>query len=574
LSRSRHADPARWRREFPLLSQRLDGQPLIYLDNAATTQKPRQVIDAVSRFYTHTNANVHRASHTLSARATHAFEEARLSVAQWLGVADPACLIWTRGTTEAINLVAQSWGRSQLRAGDLILLQQSNHHANIVPWQMVAAAVGARIEVIPLQPDGDLDLAAYRNLLQQGPRLIALSHVSNALGTRYPIESLCRLGREAGATLLVDGAQALPHFEVDLSRLGCDFYAFSGHKLFAPCGIGALWGRRELLDAMPPWQGGGEMIREVSFSTTRYADPPFRFEAGTPNIGGAIGLAAAIHYLRQQDRRAMAAHEQALLQRARECCAPLRGFRELPAGAERISLLSFELEGFHQQDVAHWLDRHAIAVRAGHHCAMPLMQALGVPGTLRASFAFYNRLEEAEQLAHCLDRLIQSQNSRVSLTRAETNGLPALLAAVYAASDWNGRYQALMRLGQNLPGLPAPLKQERYRLHGCESRVWLVPALDQQGRLACQADADARILRALLALLLEHVNGLAPSELLQADLTDLLDRLEIRRHLSPSRGNGVMAIIRAIEAFARDRNGQSHRPVSPGSVSWSHDESK
>lgn len=552
MSNSLHTDPLRWRRDFPLLSQRVHGRPLIYLDNAATTQKPRAVIDAVARFYKTANANVHRGSHALSAQATTAFEQARTTLAHWLGVADPACLIWTRGTTEAINLVAQSWGRSQLRPNDLILLQQSAHHANIVPWQILAETVGARIEVIPLQADGELDLDAYRQLLQQGPKLIALTHVSNALGTRYPIEQLCQLGRDAGATLLVDGAQALPHFDIDLSRLGCDFYAFSGHKLFAPSGIGALWGRRELLEQMPPWQAGGEMIREVSFSGTTYAELPFRFEAGTPNIEGVIGLAAAVEYLQRQDREAMERHEQALLQRARECCSSLKGFRELPSGRSRVSLLSFELDGFHQQDVAHWLDQHGIAVRAGHHCAMPLMQSLGLPGSLRASFAFYNRPEEAERLAECLDALIQSQRSTVDVAFIEQNSCQNRLAAVYSATDWNSRYQALMQLGQALPGLPAALKQDCYRLHGCESRVWLVPALDDRGRLACQADADARILRALLALLLERINGLAPDELLAADPGALLDQLDIRRHLSPSRGNGIQAIIRAIVDFARD----------------------
>lgn len=555
MSNSSHSDPVRWRRDFPLLSQRVHGQPLVYLDNAATTQKPRAVIDAVSRFYKTANANVHRGSHALSAQATTAFEQARSTLAHWLGVSDPACLIWTRGTTEAINLVAQSWGRSRLRAGDLILLMQSAHHANIVPWQLVADATGARIEVIPLCDNGDLDLNAYERLLLQKPRLIALSHVSNALGTRYPVEKLCQLGRDAGATILVDGAQALPHFDIDLRQLGCDFYAFSGHKLFGPSGIGALWGRRELLEQMPPWQGGGEMIRDVSFSGTTFADLPFRFEAGTPNIEGAIGLAAAIEYLQQQDRHAMQQHEAALLQHARDCCSQLKGFRELPAGSDRVSLLSFELNGFHQQDVAHWLDRQGIAIRAGHHCAMPLMQSLGLPGSLRASFAFYNRLDEAEQLASCLDQLIQSQTASATVAFIEQKTSQNLIERVYSATDWNARYQALMHIGQSLPGLPDAFKQDDYRLHGCESRVWLVPALDDTGRLACQADADARILRALLALLLDRINGLTPAELLSTDLGAVLDQLDIRRHLSPSRGNGVTAIIQAIEAFARDPRG-------------------
>ena len=555
MSTTTPSDTARWRRDFPLLSLRVHGQPLVYLDNAATTQKPRAVIDSVSRFYKTGNANVHRGSHALSAQATTAFEDARTTLANWLGITDPTCLIWTRGTTEAINLVAQSWGRSQIRANDLIVLMQSAHHANIVPWQLLAAETGARIEVIPLLPDGDVDLETYQTLLQQQPKLIALSHVSNALGTRYPVEKMCRMGRAAGATLLIDGAQALPHFDVDLGHIDCDFYAFSGHKVFGPTGIGALWGRRELLEAMPPWQGGGEMIRDVSFSGTRYADLPFRFEAGTPNIAGAIGLATAIEYLQQLDRHAMEQHEQALLHHALECCSQVSGFHELPSGSNRVSLVSFELDGFHQQDVAHWLDRQGIAVRAGHHCAMPLMQALGLPGSIRASFAFYNRLDEAEQLATHLDQLVHSQTSTVNVAFFEQNACQNLIETVYSATDWSSRYTALMQLGQSVPGLPDALKQDCYRLHGCESRVWLIPALDDAGRLSCQADADARILRALLALLLNSINGLTPAELLSTDLSTILDQLDIRRHLSPSRGNGVLVIIQAIEAFAREVQG-------------------
>ncbi|GAA0682590.1 hypothetical protein GCM10009104_04380 [Marinobacterium maritimum] len=547
-------DPKRWRRDFPLLSVRVHGQPLVYLDNAATTQKPRSVIDAVNRFYKTGNANVHRGSHALSAQATTAFEQARDRVAHWLGVDNSATLLWTRGTTESINLVAQSWGRQHLRQDDLILLMQSAHHANIVPWQMLATATGARIEVIPLQADGDIDLAAYHRLLGRKPALVALGHVSNALGTIYPVETLCRDAKAAGATVLVDGAQALPHFDVRLDTLGCDFYAFSGHKVFGPTGIGALWGRRELLEAMPPWQGGGEMIEQVSFDGTRYAGLPFKFEAGTPNIAGAIGLAAAIDYLDAQDRLAMETHEQALLQHALDACSQVPGFRPIASGSRRVSLISFELDGHHQQDVAHWLDRQGVAVRAGHHCAMPLMQSLGLPGTLRASFAFYNTLQEAEQLAQALDQLAQSQKSTVPVADLEQSDYQSALKGVYSATDWTSRYQALMRLGQASPPLSPALKQDHFLLPGCESRVWLITELDDTGHLNCRADADARILRALLTLLLDQVNGLTPAQLLATDLEDKLSQLDIQRHLSPSRGNGLLAIIRALQAFARTQD--------------------
>ena len=371
------------------------------------------------------------------------------------------------------------------------------------------------------------------------------------LALSTPVQQMSRDAKAAGATVLIDGAQALPHFDADLKLLGCDFYAFSGHKVFGPTGIGALWGRRELLDAMPPWQGGGEMIEQVSFDSTRYAGLPFKFEAGTPNIAGAIGLASAIDYLGNQDRLAMEAHEQALLQHALDCCSQVQGFRPIDSGSHRVSLISFELAGYHQQDVAHWLDRQGIAVRAGHHCAMPLMQSLGLPGTLRASFAFYNTLQEAEQLAQALDKLVQSQKSTEAVADLEQTTCQIALKGVYSATDWTSRYQALMRLGQASPPLPPALKQDRFLLPGCESRVWLITELDANGHLNCRADADARILRALLTLLLDQVNGLTPAQLLSTDLEEKLSQLDIQRHLSPSRGNGLLAIIRSLHEFAR-----------------------
>jgi SufS family cysteine desulfurase len=544
---------ARLRRDFPLLSSRINGQPLVYLDNAATTQKPRAVIDAISNFYKRSNANVHRAAHTLSGRATEQFEAVRRQLADWLGAASPHEIIWTRGTTEAINLVAQSYLRPRLRAGDRILLMESAHHANIVPWQMVAEATGAQIDVLP-SPGGEVDLDQYRALLERRPTLVALSHVSNALGSRFPVESMCRDAKQAGACVLIDGAQALPHFDIDLRHIGCDFYAFSGHKLFGPTGIGALWGREELLDAMSPWQGGGEMIETVSFSGTRFAGLPFRFEAGTPDIAGVIGLGAAIDYLRARDRAQLEQHEQRLLQHARACCETVPGFRALPAGPEPVSLMSFLIDGQHPQDIALWLDQRGIAVRAGHHCAMPLMQALGIPGTVRASFAFYNTPEEAEALATTLDQLVQEQRAQVTLS-ASLSHIAQPIQAVYDAEDWNQRYRALMQLGSALPTLPDALRDDRYRLHGCESRVWLITGLDAEGRLSCRADADARILRALLALLLDAVNGRTPQDVLADDLRGRIAALDLQRHLSPSRGNGLNAMINALLAYAREAVG-------------------
>jgi len=543
-------DPSRLRRDFPILSSRVNGQPLVYLDNAATTQKPRAVIDAIGQYYKRYNANVHRAAHALSAQATGAFEKVRRDLAEWLGAASPDELVWTRGTTEAINLVAQSYLRPRLTRGDRILLMECSHHANIVPWQLVAESCGAEIDVLPCA-DGEVDLELFERLLARRPRIAALTHTSNALGTVFPVEKMCALAHAAEVPTLLDGAQALPHFDIDLTRLGCDFYAFSGHKLFGPTGIGALWTRREILQQMPPWQGGGEMIEEVSFAGTRFAGLPFRFEAGTPDISGVIGLGAAIDYLRARDRAALEQHEQQLLRHALECCATLPGFRPLRAGGSRVSLVSFLIDGLHPQDIALWLDQQGIAVRAGHHCAMPLMSALGIPGSVRASFAFYNTLAEVEQMALALDRLIGSRHAQVSLPQAIAAD-QAELERVHQAKGWNERYQALMALGSSLPELPPEWRQDEYRLHGCESRVWLITTLDDNGRMACRADADGRILRALLALLLESVNGLTPADVLALDLPDRIAQLDLQRHLSPSRGNGLNAMIDALLQFARD----------------------
>lgn len=555
------ADPARLRRDFPILSSRVNGKPLVYLDNAATTQKPRSVIDAISQYYKRSNANVHRAAHALSADATQAFEQVREELAAWIGASSSRELIWTRGTTEAINLVAFSYLKPRLKPEDRILLLESAHHANILPWQQLAKEHGAIIDVLPCS-QGNIDLARYRQLLERKPALAAISHVSNALGSIYPIEEMCRLAQEYGVPVLVDGAQGLPHFDIDVRSIGCDFYAFSGHKLFGPTGIGALWAREEILEQMPPWQSGGEMIEQVSFEETRFAGLPFRFEAGTPNIAGVIGLGAAIRYLRQTDRQALELHERALLKHALSCCSSVKGFQPLDAGSDQAAVTSFLIEGHHPQDVALWLDRQGIAVRAGHHCAMPLMSALGIPGSIRASFAFYNTLEEAETLATALDALIAQDRAQLAVD-FEQSLEGSMLERVRAAEGWNSRYSLLMEIGSQLPPLPSEWQRDEYRLHGCESRVWMITRLDDEGRMACLADADARILRALLSLLLESVNGLTPTEVLTLDLQAKIRELDLESHLSPSRGNGLKAMIDALLGFARSNRQATHLTPSP-----------
>lgn len=391
-------DVERVRADFPILQQQINGHPLVYLDNAATTQKPEAVISAISDYYRHDNANVHRAAHSLSERATLAFEDARQAVAQFLNSPSEREVIWVRGVTEAINLVAQSWGGSELRPGDRVLASTLEHHSDIVPWQLICARQGAELVEIPVLDSGEIDQEAYRALLDERVRLVAVNHVSNAVGTINPIRQMAADAHAAGALILVDGAQSVAHWPVDVQALDCDFFAFSAHKLFGPTGIGALWGKESLLEAMPPFMGGGEMIESVSFAGTTFNQLPFKFEAGTPDIAGAIGLAAAIRYLQTVDRAGAAQHEDRLLQYCLELAADFPGLTRVGAAADCVGIFSFLLEGTHPADLGTLLDQQGIAIRTGHHCAQPLMQRFEIPGSARASFSIYNTLEEVDVL--------------------------------------------------------------------------------------------------------------------------------------------------------------------------------
>ncbi|MEL3929675.1 cysteine desulfurase [Aeromonas enteropelogenes] len=395
----------RLRSQFPALAQEVNGHPLVYLDNAATTQKPLAVLDAINHYYRADNANVHRAAHALSGRATRAFEAARETVARFINAPHSREVIWTRGTTEAINLVAQSWGMSELQAGDEIVLSTLEHHANIVPWQLVAQRTGAVIRVIPLDERGDLDMAAYLAMLGPRTRLVSVAHVSNALGTVNPVEQIVAAAKAVGALTLIDGAQAVAHLEVDVQAIGCDFYAFSGHKLYGPTGIGVLWGRTALLERIPPWQAGGEMIDRVSFSGTTFNTLPFKFEAGTPHIAGAIGLAAAIDFLMEQDRGLLASHEAVLTDYLVAGLRQVPGLHLVGEPGQRAGAVSFLLTDIHPQDAATLLDMQGIALRVGHHCAMPLMDSLGIGGTIRASLACYNNRDDVDALLAALHKL-------------------------------------------------------------------------------------------------------------------------------------------------------------------------
>ena len=391
-------DVGRVREEFPALKQLVHGKPLVYLDNAATTQKPQLVIDAITRFYQEDCSNIHRGVHLLSERATKAYEDVRLAVQQFINAADPAEVIFVRGTTEAINLVAHSYGRTHVQAGDAVLISAMEHHSNIVPWQILCEERGASLRVVPMNGRGEFLLDDYEKLLTPRTKLVAVSHVSNALGTVNPVRQIIAMAHEHGIPVLVDGAQAVPHLQVDVQELDCDFYAFSGHKMYGPTGVGVLYGKKRLLEAMPPYQGGGDMISSVTFEKTTYNRLPFKFEAGTPNIAGVIGLGAAIEYLGRISLERVAVHEHYLLAYATERISSLPGVRLIGTAQEKAAVLSFVLEGVHPHDIGTVLDQDGIAVRTGHHCAQPVMQFFGVPATARASFALYNTEEEVDAL--------------------------------------------------------------------------------------------------------------------------------------------------------------------------------
>lgn len=397
-------DPERVRGDFPILQRRVHGRPLVYVDNAATSQKPQAVIDAVARYYAETNANIHRGVHALSEEATAAYEAARDRVQRFLGAERREEIVFVRGATEAINLVAHSWGR-RLRPGDEIVVSEMEHHANIVPWQLLCERSGAVLRVAPIDDRGELVADAYAGLLGPRTRLIALTQMSNALGTINDLPPLIALARAQGASVLIDGAQAVPHLGVDVRALDCDFYVFSGHKVYGPTGIGVLYGRSALLESMPPYQSGGDMIRRVSFAGTTFADPPQRFEAGTPHIAGAIGLAAAIDYLDGLDAAAVRAHERDLFDHAAALAAGFPGLRRIGTARHAGAIVSFVLDGVHAHDVGTILDRQGVAVRTGHHCAMPVMEHFGVPATVRASFALYNTRDDVDALFDALQRV-------------------------------------------------------------------------------------------------------------------------------------------------------------------------
>ncbi|MEH6813573.1 MAG: SufS family cysteine desulfurase [Motiliproteus sp.] len=555
------------RQQFPLIA----ASPNVYLDNAATTQKPQVVISAIEDYYRSYNSNVHRASHQLSEQATVRYEAARETVKAFINASSSREIIWTSGTTESINLVAQCYAASRLQPGDEILVSVMEHHSNIVPWQQAAERTGAILHPIPLTQTGDLDIEAYQRLLSPRTRMVAITQLSNALGTLTPLKHCIDLAHEVGAQVLVDGAQAIAHLPVDVQSLDCDFYAFSGHKIYGPTGIGVLYGKEELLKSLPPWKCGGEMIETVSFSGTRFNKLPFKFEAGTPNIAGAIGLAAALRFLSGLDRQAVMRHEQHLLAYACDCLSALPGLSVIASPMDRAALIPFVIEGFHTYDIGALLDQQGIAIRTGHHCAMPLMEFMQLSeGTARASFALYNTNTDVQRLVEAIEYLITTNPSIQSSITAElsikaSGNLPApepaptplqqnsIQSTLENCRDWQSRYTFIMKLGKHHNEMLDNDKTEANQLHGCTSKVWLChnydPAADS---FWFKMDSNAKVIRGLGTVLIEAVNGLSAEQIIQFDIDDYFRKLGLIQHLSPSRTNGIKSIMEAIREVATD----------------------
>ncbi len=569
------------RADFPILATQMSGKPLVYFDNGATTQKPQAVIDAIVHYYQHDNANVHRGLYDLSQRATDAYENARRTVAEFLGgVAAEEC-IFTRGTTESINLVASSWGRSQLGHGDEVVLSGLEHHSNIVPWQLACSATGAELRVVHPDRDGKLDLDQFAKVINARTRIVSIQHTSNALGTIHDVRSIIKMAKQVGALVLIDGAQAIAHESTNLIELGCDFYTFSAHKLYGPTGIGVLWGRRSLLESMPPFMGGGDMIERVSFERTTYAGLPNRFEAGTPHIAGAVGLAAAIKYVQSIGFDAISQQEKTLLEYASDKLSKVPGLRIIGNSRPKTAIVSFVLESpeISPMDVATFLGLEGIAIRTGHHCCMPLMSDLGVGGTCRASMAFYNRTQEIDRLVEVLTGLVASRTaSQPSKANSENPPKPSstaqsklgdiqfakssgdspdavaeeLLDEFLTFDDRESKTQLLLELGQELPSAFQTLKSLTSSVPGCMSEVYLIgrEPEDGLGKIEFAGDSNAQIVRGLIALLQKLFSGQKASQVLAFDLESFFREIGLDQFITSQRRSGLAGMVARIRGLA------------------------
>jgi cysteine desulfurase/selenocysteine lyase len=564
-------DPLKLRGDFPILASTAHGKPLIYLDNGATTQKPRAVIEAINHYYEAENANIHRGVYHLSQLATERYEEARRKVRLFINAAEDREIIFTRGTTEGINLVAHSFGLAFLRPGDEIIVSTIEHHANIVPWQMAAQQSGALVRVIPVNDRGELRLDEFEKLLAPGKtKIVAISQLSNSLGTIHDVERIIKLAHAAGAKVLVDGAQWVAHYPTDVRAINADFYVFSAHKLYGPTGIGVLYGKRELLEAMPPYQTGGDMILSVSFEKTLFADLPNKFEAGTPDIAGAIGLGAAIDYVHAVGMKSISEHDASLGKYLNEQVGQIPGIRIVGTAARKGGICSFVIEDppLSTHDAGILLDMEGIAVRTGHHCCQPAMERMNVSATIRASLALYNTPADVDALVTALKKIVAQQRAANASAPAKKPAAPtgalsfpkASATSVAAAADEladnfeflgdaEGRNQYILDLGEKIPPMPAALKTESTRVHGCMSVVHLYGRV-HAGAVEFIADSDAHIVRGLIALLEKLFSGQPAREVLAFDIEAFLRRIHLEQFISSQRRNGLAGMIKRVRELA------------------------
>lgn len=557
-----------FRQHFPLLNKPVNNQPLVYFDNAATTQKMSSTISQVTNYYQEYNANVHRASHQLSAKATFAFEQTREKVRSFINAQLLEEVIWTKGTTESINLVANSWGLTNLVEGDEVILSQAEHHANIVPWQLVAEKTGAVIKVLPLTATGVIDLTALSSLLSNKTRLVSISHISNVVGKLNNIKEIAKLVKANNALLCIDGAQAIAHEPVDVQQIDCDFYVFSAHKIYGPTGLGVLYGKKTLLDKMPPYQAGGEMIKNVSFNHTSFNHLPFKFEAGTPNISAVVAFGNALENFLEYDFQAIKNYENFLAQYGYKQLQTVPDLTFILEQQPDIPIFSFYIKGIHNHDLAAALDARGIAVRSGHHCAMPLMEYLGLNGCVRASLGAYNSTDEIDTFIHVLkeiqsnDKVIsQPQLNTVEELPFQSNTKPEnynnnslideIITLFDKAKSWDAKHREIMLLGKQLQRLPKEQRSDDLLIDGCESKAWLSGNLQTDGRLFFSADSDAKIIRGLLFIVLAAFQNLTAKEALCFNVEQYFERLGLLHHLSPSRGSGLKAIVSRIIAIAQ-----------------------
>ncbi len=562
---SQSAEAPAWRDDFPILAH--SGQ--VYLDSAATTQKPRAVIERVSHFYENENANIHRGLYALSQKATDAYEGARRAVAQFINSPEARCVIFTRGTTESINLVANTFGRQNLKPGDEILISAMEHHSNIVPWQMLCQNSGATLRVIPMNDRGQLLMDEYEKMLSGRTRLVSVCHVSNSLGTINPVRQMIELAHQAGAKVLIDGAQWIAHGPTDVQDLDCDFYVFSGHKLYGPTGIGVLYGKSQLLESMPPWQGGGDMIESVRFEGTTYAPIPAKFEAGTPPIAQAAGLAAAIEYVSEIGFDAISAHESRLLRHATAGLEKIPGLRLIGTAPHKASVLSFVVDDppLSAMDIGVQLDRAGMAIRTGHHCCQPVMERLGVPGTARASLALYNTVEEIDRFTAALERIVLAARSRRPAAGASSEPAPMhwptaagenpaevaddLAETFDLLGDADARGEFVMDLANDLPHTFDLLKDLTPQVPGCMSQVHILGRGADGGRLEFLADANAEIVRGLIAILTKLYSGQKAEDIMAFDVETFFRRIGLERFITSQRRNGLEGMVRRIKALAQ-----------------------